>query len=200
MAKREAHFLPGGPKPRCAPDIIDKSQQKNATPDAESGKCNGQNRRLRRACRSTPVSNKQGRERKKPRRFAAFVLNLGSRMLELLPIMLVFIDALAHMVLFLVELFLFTFGQVTIVGGHIRLFLVLDVLFAVFQTRSLPRRELAVLDPIRNAVLLICLAAIDFVDPGMSRIDLPWSRAGCVAVLGLSSGGADEHQTTHCQD
>jgi hypothetical protein len=34
----------------------------------------------------------------------------------------------------------------------------------------------------------------------MSRIDLPRSRAGCVAVLGLSSGGADEHQTTHCQD
>ena len=114
--------------------------------------------------------------------------------------MLVFIDLLAGAVLLLVELFLFGLGQVTIVGGHIRLLLVLDFLFFVLEMRSLSWRERAVLDTVCDAVLLIRLAGIDFIDARMSRIDLPWSRAGCVAVLGLSSGGANKHQTTHCED
>lgn len=104
------------------------------------------------------------------------------------------------MVLFPVELLLLALGQVTIVGSHIGLLLVLDVLFFIFQMRSLSRRQRAVLDAVRDAILLIRLAAIDFVDPGMTRIDLPRSRAGSVAILGLSRGGANKHQTTHCQD
>jgi len=32
----------------------------------------------------------------------------------------------------------------------------------------------------------------------MTWIDLSRSRAG--SVLGLSSGGANKHETTHCQD
>jgi hypothetical protein len=121
-------------------------------------------------------------------------------MRELFRRMLIFIDLLAGMVLFLVELFLFALGQVTIVGGHISLLLVLDMLFLPFHVRSLPRRHASVLDAVRDAVLLILFAGIDFVDAGMTRIDLPRSRAGCVAVLGLSRGGADKHETTHCQD
>src|ERR1039457_242150 len=98
-------------------------------------------------------------------------------MLELLSIMLVFIDLLARTVLFLVELFLLALGQVTIVGSHISLFLVLGLLFTVFQVCSLSRRQRAVLLAIRDAVLLILLAGIDFVNARMTRIDLPRSRA-----------------------
>jgi len=121
-------------------------------------------------------------------------------MLDLLAIMLVFVDLLAGTVLFAVELPLLGLGEVAIVGGHIRFLLVLDVLFFVFQIRSLSRRERAVLDAVRDAVLLVRLAGVNFVHAGMTRIDLPRSRAGCVAVLGLSSGGANRQQTTHCQD
>jgi len=121
-------------------------------------------------------------------------------MLDLLPIMLVFIDLLAGAILFPVELFLFGLGQVTIVGRHISLLLVFDMLFALFHARSLSWSHGAVLDSVRDAVLLILLALIYFVDAGMTRIDLPRPRAGCVAVLGLRRGGADKHETTHCQD
>jgi hypothetical protein len=139
-------------------------------------------------------------KRKKPRWFAAFVLNLGSQRLELLAIVLVFIDLLAGLILLLVELPLLGLGQVTVVGSHIGLFLVLGVLFAVFQVSSLSRRQGAVLLAVGDAVLLILLASIDFVDARMIRIDYSRSRAGRVAVLGLSSGGANQHETTHCQD
>jgi hypothetical protein len=143
-------------------------------------------------------------QRKKPLGFAAFVLNSvlnrGSQMLELLAIVLVFGDLPAGAVLFAVELFLFALGQVTIVGGHIPFFLVLDVLFFLFHARGLSWRHGSVLDAVRDAVLLVLLAGIDFVDAGMTRIDLPRSRAGCIAVLGLSRGGANTHETTDCQD
>ena len=121
-------------------------------------------------------------------------------MLDLLPIMLVFVDLLARTILFPVELSLLTLGQVTVVGGHIRFFLVLDMLFFILHTRGLSRRHGAVLHAIGDAVLLILLAGIHFVDARMTWIDLSRARAGCVAVLGLSSGGANKHETTHCQD
>jgi len=114
--------------------------------------------------------------------------------------MLVFVDLLAGTVLLPIELPLLALGQMTIVGGHISFLLVLDVLFLSFHVRSLSRRHGAVLDAVGDAVLLILLAPIDFVDARMARIDLPRSRAGCVAILGLSSGGANEQETTHCQD
>jgi hypothetical protein len=47
---------------------------------------------------------------------------------------LVLIDAIAHVVLLLVELSLFPFGKVTIVSRHIGLLLILDMLFAVLET------------------------------------------------------------------
>jgi len=114
--------------------------------------------------------------------------------------MFVLIDPLAHVVLLLVELPLLALGQVTIVSRHIGFLLVFNLLFAIFQSRSLPRRQRAVLDAVRDSILLRRLAGIHFVDARMTRIDLPRSRAGCVAVLGLSSSGPHQHQTTHCQD
>ena len=121
-------------------------------------------------------------------------------MLELFPIVLVFVDLPAGLVLLLVELLLLGLGEVTIVSGHISLLLVLGSLFAIFQVRGLSRRQGSVLLAIGDAVLLILLAAIHFVDARMTRIDDSRSGAGCVAVLGLSSGGANRYQTTHCQD
>jgi|SRR5580700_2441712 hypothetical protein len=140
------------------------------------------------------------RKRKKPRSFAAFVLNFGSQMPNLFAIMLVSVDFLAGLVLLFVELLLLALGQMTVVGRHIGLFLVLDVLFLVFHVCSLSRRHGAVPLAVGDTVLLILLAGIDFVNAGMIGIDYSWSRAGCVAVLGLSSGGANRDQTTHCQD
>src|SRR5579862_5640650 len=108
--------------------------------------------------------------------------------------MLVFVDALAHIVLAVVEVFLLSLGQMSVVSGHVPLLRILNLLFAVFQTRSLSGRERAILNAIGDAVLLIGFAAIDLVHARMARIDL--SRTG----LRLSRGGANEHQTTHCQD
>ena len=121
-------------------------------------------------------------------------------MLELLAIMLVFVDLPAGLVLFLVKPPLLAFSQVTVVGSHVRFLLVLGPLLAIFQMRRLSRRQRPVLIAVGDAVLLILFAAIDFVNAGMTGIDHSRSRAGCVAVLSLSSGGANRYQTTHCQD
>jgi len=120
-------------------------------------------------------------------------------MLDLLAIVLVFVDLLAGLILFLVELLLLRLGQVTVVGSHISLLLVLGLLFAIFQVRRLSWRQGAVLLAVGDAVLLILLAGVDFVDARMIGIDHASSRTGGV-VLSLSSGGADRDQTTHCQN
>ncbi len=108
--------------------------------------------------------------------------------------MLVFVDGLAHIVLSLVETVLLSLSQMSVVSGHISLLRIFNFLLTVFNTRSLSRCERAVLDAIRDAVLLVRLAAIDLVDARMTGIDL--SRTG----LRLSRGGANKHQTTRCQD
>ena len=139
-------------------------------------------------------------KQKKPRSAAALVLNSGSQFPNLLSIVFVFVDSPAGTVLFPVELSLLTFGQVTVMSGHIGLLLVLDILLPIFHARCLSRSHRTVLDTIRDAVLLVLLASIDFIDARMTGIDYTRSRAGCVAVLGLSRGGANQHQTTRCQD
>jgi len=131
--------------------------------------------------------------KKKATAIRGFVLNLGSLGVGLFG-MLVFVDALAHTILPLVEMLLLSLGQMTIVSGHVFLFLMLNALFALFQMRSLSGRELAILDAVRDALLLIGLAAIHLVDARMARIDL--SRTG----LRLSRGGANRHQATCCQN
>jgi uncharacterized membrane protein len=138
-------------------------------------------------------------EKEKSRSSCGFSPENGELVRLLVSGVLVFVDLPAGFVLFLVEPFLLALGQVTIVGGHISFLLVLGSLLAVLQMSSLPRRQSAVLLAIGNTVLLILFAAIYFVDAGMIRINHSRARAGCV-VLGLSRGGADKHETTHCQD
>ncbi len=108
--------------------------------------------------------------------------------------MLVFVDGLAHAVLSLVEVLLLSLGQMSVVRGHVFLFGLLNVRFAFFDTRSLSRRERAVLHAIGDSVLLVRLAAIDLVDARMTWIDL--SRTS----LRLCSSGPNKHQTTRCQN
>ena len=60
----------------------------------------------------------------------------------------------------------------TVVSGHIGLLLVLDILFAILQPRSLAGRQRTVFHAIRDPVLLVRLAAIHFVDARMAWIDL----------------------------
>src|ERR1700724_2734481 len=108
--------------------------------------------------------------------------------------MLVFVNGLAHVVLSFVEILLFSLGQMSVVRGHVLLLRVLNVLLALFNTRGLSRRELAVLHTVGDSLLLARLAAIDLVDAGMPRIDL--SRTS----LRLCSSGPNKHQTTRCQN
>ena len=132
-------------------------------------------------------------QKEKATAIRGFVLNLGIKGSGLFG-MLIFVDAFAHAVLTLVEMFLLSLGQMTIVSGHVFLFLMLNALFAFFQTRSLSGRELATLDAVGYALLLIRFAAVNFVHARMTRIDL--SRTG----LRLSRGGANKHQAPHCQN
>jgi hypothetical protein len=133
-------------------------------------------------------------KQKKPRVAAALVLNSGSQIPKLLSIMFIFVDSLARAVLFLVELFLLAFGQMTVMSGHVGLLLVLDILLPIFHARCLSRGHGTALDPTRDAVLLVLLAGVNFVnaEDGRDRLHLV-PQAGCVAVLGLSRGGANQH-------
>lgn len=110
---------------------------------------------------------------------------------------LVFVDLSAGFVLLFIQLPLLAFSQVPIVLGHIGLFLVFDVLFLTFDVRSLTRRHGAVLHAIRDAVLLVLLALVYFVDARMTGINYARACAASVAVLGLSSGCADHQSTRH---
>ena len=74
--------------------------------------------------------------------------------------MLILVNAIAHVVLLLVELPLLTLGQVTVMSSHVSLLLVLDVLLPILNPRGLARCQGTVLDTIRDPVLLIGLASI----------------------------------------
>jgi hypothetical protein len=151
------------------------------------------------------ASVRMSHEKKKAASVRGFCLELfclakSESTAHLLSRVFVFIYLPAGMVLLSVELALLALGQVTVVGGHIPLLLIVDVLFLTFHVRGLSGRHSAILLAVGNAVLLILFAAVDFVDARMTGINYARPRAGCVAVLGLSSGGANHHKTTHCQD
>ncbi len=115
-------------------------------------------------------------------------------------VVLVVIDALAHTVGLAVELALVLLGEVAVVLRHVLLLIVLEALFAAFETARLALGQLAALFALSDAGLLAGLATVDLIDARMTRIDLSRAGAGCVAGLSLSSGGSGNHQTTHCQD
>ncbi len=94
---------------------------------------------------------------------------------KLLVRVLVGSDAIAHVIGLAVELALVLLGEMTVIFRHVFLFVVLQTLFTVFQTRRLSGRELAVLNAVGDAVLLTGLAAVDLVHARMTRIDLPRS-------------------------
>ena len=119
---------------------------------------------------------------------------------DLLGGVLVFVDSVAHVVRFPVELALILLGEVAIVGGHVFLFIVLQALLTTFQTGGLSGLQLPVLHTVGDAVLLIGFTPIHLVDARMAGIDLSRAGSGSVAGLRLSSGRSDDHQTTHCQD
>ena len=80
------------------------------------------------------------------------------------------------MVLLAVDLILFRLGQVAIVIRHIPLFFVLDMVFSLFQVLGFLRTERAVLDAVRNSLLLILFAAVYLIHTRMVRI--LYARAG----------------------
>src|SRR5271165_1154341 len=99
---------------------------------------------------------------------------------------LIFVNLVALAIGFAVELALVLLGQVSVVLGHVRLFVVLQALFAALQVRGLSRRQLVVLHAIGDAVLLVLFPLVDLVDARMAGIDL--ARTGAGSVLRLSSG------------
>ena len=59
-----------------------------------------------------------------------------------------------------------------VVFGHVLLFVVLESLFTLFEAGSLSRRQLVVLDAIRDPALLIRLALIDLIHARLAGTDL----------------------------
>ena len=112
--------------------------------------------------------------------------------------MFVSVDALAHVVGLMIELALVFPGEMSVVLGHIALFVILQALFAALQARSLPGRELTVFYPVGNATLLVGFTSVDLIHARMAGIDLACTGAG--SVLSLRSGRSNNHQTTHCKD
>ena len=97
----------------------------------------------------------------------------------------------------MIELVLILLGQMAIVLRHVPLFVVLQALFAMFETSGLSGRQLTILDSVGDAILLIRFAAVDLIHARMSRIHLIRARAG--RVLGLSRSRSGNHQTSYCQ-
>ena len=90
--------------------------------------------------------------------------------------MLVFVNALADVILLAIDFVLFGLGEMTIVFRHVALFLVLYVGFPVLKIPGFSWAQRPVLDAIGNSLLLNFFAAIYFVHAGMARIN--GSRAG----------------------
>ena len=137
------------------------------------------------------------RKKKKAAKTAALSL-AGLKPLVGLCVVLVFVDALAHVVGFVIELALILRSEVTIVLRHIFLFVILQPLFAAFQTPRFARRELAALYAVRDPVLLVLFALVDLIHARMTRVDIAGS--GTSGVVLLCSSGSDIHQATRRKD
>ena len=94
--------------------------------------------------------------------------------------MLVFVDFLALAIGLTIELPLVFLGQVSVVGGHVFLFVVLEALLALFQVRGLPWRQLVVLHSVGDAVLLVLFALVYLIHPRMVGIVDPGAGASGV--------------------
>ena len=119
-------------------------------------------------------------------------------MLVRFSVVLVFVDAIAHVIRFAVELALILRSKMAIVLGHILLLVVLEALFAAFQPPRLSGRELAALYAVADPVLLVLFALIDLIYARMTGIDIAGSGASGIVLL--CSSGSDIHQATRRKD
>ena len=85
--------------------------------------------------------------------------------------MLVPVDAPADVILALVQVLLLRLGQVSVVRRHVFLFRLLQAGFAVLQMAGFARAQGAVLDAVRDAILLPGFATVHLIHPGMARVD-----------------------------
>jgi hypothetical protein len=83
--------------------------------------------------------------------------------------MLSAVDLAAHRVLLAVHLRLLRAGEFAAVGGPVRGNFVIDVGFALFQTRGLSSIQTAAFDALGEAVLLV-LAALTYLGGGLGNI------------------------------
>ena len=113
-------------------------------------------------------------------------------------VVFVFVDAIAHVIRFAVELALILLRQMTIILGHIFLLIILKALFAAFEPPRFSRRELAALYSVGDSVLLVLFALIDLIHAWMPGINI--ARSGTSGVALLRGSGSDKHQATRRKD
>lgn len=89
----------------------------------------------------------------------------------------VFVDALADAVLLTIDPALLRLGEVAVVLGHISLFAILHIRLALFEVRRLLCAQFTAADAVRDALLLVLFASVDFIHTRMARIDNARTRA-----------------------
>ena len=92
--------------------------------------------------------------------------------------MLVFVDGVADAILLAIDAVLLGLGEMTVVRRHIFLFAVLNIRLTLFEIGGLLRAQLAALDAIADALLLVFFATVDLVHARMAGIDDAGAGAG----------------------
>src|ERR1035438_10124168 len=85
--------------------------------------------------------------------------------------MLVLVYALADPVLLTIDPFLLGLGEIAVVLRHVLLLAVLHTGLALLEIGRLLRVQFAARDAVANALLLVFLATVHFIDPRMAGID-----------------------------
>jgi len=129
----------------------------------------------------------------------------------------VVMDLLAYFILRTLEVLLLLRREVSTVCSLVRLFPVLNRVLSVLEVGGLTSAELAVLDPVANAVLLVLLTLVYVVFPTVALLTAARagvesrgrlaarSRSGglgrCRSLVGgLGGGRADKHHDSHSQN
>jgi len=102
----------------------------------------------------------------------------------------VVVDLLAKVVLRSLEVGFLLFGQVPAVLGFIRRLAILDRIFTVFQMSCLAGIQLAILNSVSNAVLLVLFPLVDVILPTMTLFTAAGTHVGgwCRLRRGLGGG------------
>jgi hypothetical protein len=113
-------------------------------------------------------------------------------------VVLILVDALAHVIGFTIQLSLVLLREMAIVLGHVLLLIVFQALFATLEPLRFSWSKVPALHAIGDTVLLVLFSLIDFVDARMTGIDDPWSRTRRIVLL--CNRRSHEHQTTDRKD